>query len=577
MKRGCKAFITLGGVLFAISFMKPGTAKAAGNATMLPDTAIEVDYQYEVMKVEGNGNTVIYYNDNATSSAWEAVPVGDDGTAVFDISWIKPGITTRLYLKGDKDSSVTARYIHAEEKLSADFVGDISAADVVDVEEWKNVYANYPNFTSETGYILFFTKQGGAQTAFFDVEQIEWKKGNTGNWQPFEELNIAQMNAKGVTLQFRIKAVNDDENGVGGKRYSSEAKVIIVKTAMAPTVNVNNATMTVGIRNGMEYSLDKKNWNLVPAYAKSATGDAISLPVVPFDVLPTTNRRVTSVSVPMVLGVEANAKINEELIQANPGKYEYKVNEDGQVEGIYVYVRTAAGERKSASKIEEVLIPFSASAPNITDHITLTYQNTKSGTSGVTLTNKTTAADPTVYQFAVVDDPDGLTPEELSELKWTTLKAAKSLNVSSSRALPGQYIIFRVSPQSKSELPSNYEKYPHPIRYDKVTYAAISSTSLYPGGVISAVTSNNAISGDITYTWERSQTSNGNFTVITSGTGYDSSKYTIRDEDIGYYIRVVISNTSASGEFAKATSRNSGKIIKDPTAPTPTPTPDSGP
>lgn len=557
--------------LSAFFLKEPDKAQAAGNATMLPDSSIKVDYQYGSMEVEGKGNTVIYYSDNANAATWESMPVGADGKAVFDISWVKPGITTRLYLKGDKDSLVTARYLYAEEKLSADFVGDISAADVVDIDEWKKRYSAYPNFTSETGYILFFTKQGGAETAFFDMDRIEWKKEATGNWQPFEKLNLAQMNAKGVTLYFRIKAINDKDtqDGISGKRYSSEAKVILQKVAMEPTVSVNNAAMTLGIRNGMEYSLDKKNWNLVPAYGKTATSNAVSIPVVSFDVLPTTNRRVTSVSVPLVLGLDANAKINADLIKANPNKYEYKTNEDGDITGIYVYVRTAASERKSASKTATVLVPFSAASPDIANDITLVYQNSKSGTSGVTLTNHTTATDPVVYQFAIVDNPDDLTPEQLSELKWTTLKAAKSLNVSSSKALPGQYFIFRVAPESKAELPSNYQKYPHQIQYDKVTYAAISSTSLYPDGVISAVTSNNAIAGDITYTWERSQTANGNYTKITSGTGYANSKYTIKDEDVGYYIRVVISNTSATGEKSEVTSKNTGKIIKDPTKPTP--------
>ncbi|MBQ9767667.1 MAG: hypothetical protein IJW37_06160 [Lachnospiraceae bacterium] len=554
-------------------------AEAAGNATMLPDSAIQVDYQYESMEVTGGQNTVIYYSDNANAAEWESIPV-KDGKAVFDISWIKPSLTTRIYLRGDKDTLVTARYLEAQEKLSADFVGDISAADVVDIDKWKEIYDKYPNFTSETGYILFFTKQGGAETAFFDVDRIEWKKETTGNWRDFDELNLAQMNAKGVTLYFRIKAVNDadTDDGISGKRYSSEAKVILQKIAMAPTVNVNNASMTLGIRNGMEYSLDKKEWYLVPVYAKGATSDAVAVPVVPFDVLPTTNRRVSSIAVPLVLDVPANAKIDESLITANPGKYQYETNEDGEITGIYVYARTAASARKAASKTVEVLIPFGTTEPDIANDITITYQNTKSGTGGIMLTNNTTATNPTIYQYAIVDDPDTLTPEELSGLKWSTLKAAKTLKVSSSKALPGQYFIFRVAPESKAELPSNYEKYPYQIQYDKVTYAAFSTTSLYPGGVISAVTSNNAISGDITYTWERSQTLTGTYAKITSGVGYANSKYTIKEEDVGYYIRVVISNTSSTGETASVTSKSSGKIAKDPMASvSPTPTPSATP
>ena len=63
-----------------------------------------------------------------------------------------------------------------------------------------------------------------------------------------------------------------------------------------------------------------------------------------------------------------------------------------------------------------------------------------------------------------------------------------------------------------------------------------------------------------------------------SGEGYAASQYTIKESDIGYYIRVRISNTSAvTGESASVTSKSSGKVIKDPTAPTPTPTPTPSP
>ena len=574
MRKKIQWMVALAGMVLAASLGGGKEARAAGNATMLPDDAIRVNYEYEEMVIECGQNEVIYYSDNATATVWEEAERRADGTAVFDISWVKPGLTTRLYIKGDKDTLVTARYVEAQEKLSAEFVGDISAADVVDIAEWKKVYENYPAFNSRSGYLLFFTKQGGAETAYFDVENIEWRKGTSGNWRPFQDLDLNQMNAKGATLYFRIKAVNDDpDNDVVGARYSAEAKVFLQKISMAPTVNVNNAAMSLSIRNGMEYSLNSKDWFLVPTYSKSATSDAMSVPVEDYDVLPTTNQRVLTVAVPLVLGVDANQKIDADLVAANPDKYEVEKNEAGEVVGIYIYVRTAAGQRKSASRIEKVLIPFSSAEPDIANDITVVYQNTKSGTSGVMITNNTDAKTGKNYQYAIVDDPDNLTPEELSELKWSTLKATKTLKVSSTRALTGKYLIFRVAAESKNELPSTYEKYPYQIQYDKVSYAAISNTSLYPGGVITAVTSNNAISGEITYTWERSTTANGTYAPITTGTGYAASTYTIREEDIGYYIRVVISNTSITGETASVTSKNSGKIVKDPTAPTPSPTP----
>lgn len=575
MRKAGKYMTVLMGAMSLVLFGKVFPAHAAGNATMLPDTSIQVDYEFEEMEITAGQNKVIYYSDVSNAVAWEEVEVGPDGKAVFDISWVKANYTTRVYVKGDKDSVVTARYIEAQEKLSAEFVGDISAADVVDIDTWKQVYKKYPSFTSETGYILFFTRDGGADTAYFDVENIEWRKGTSGNWQSFDKLNLGQMNAKGASLSFRIKAVNDADtkDKISGHRYSTEAKVLLQKLAAAPTVSVNNATMTLTLRNGMEYSLNDKDWILIPTYSKNATGNEVAVPVTDFDILPTTNQRVTTVAVPLVLGVEANRKIDATIATANPGKYEVEKNEDGEITGIYLFVRTAAGQRKSASKTTKVLIPFAVADPDIANDITIEYQKTKKGNSGIVITNNTNTVDGTNYQYAIVDDPDKLTPEELSELKWSTLKAAKSVKVSSTKALTGKYLIFRVVAGSKNELPSAYQKYAYQILYDKVAYAAISTTSLYPGGVITAVTSNNAITGEITYTWERSAKINGEYTTITSGTGYANSKYTIKESDIGYYIRVVISNTSKTGEKASATSNASGKIVKDPTAPTPTPTP----
>lgn len=580
MRKAGKYMAVLMGALSVAVLGKSVSAFAAGNATMLPDQSVQVNYEYEQMEITAGQNKIIYYSDVANAVAWEEAEVDATGKAVFDISWVKPNYTTRVYVKGDKDTLVTARYIEAQEKLSAEFVGDISAADVVDIDQWKNVYKNYKSFNSETGYILFFTKQGGADTAYFDVENIEWRKGSYGNWQPFEKLNLAQMNAKGASLYFRIKAVNDadTQSGLDGHRYSSEAKVFLQKLSAAPTVSVNNATMTLTLRNGMEYSLNDKDWTLIPTYSKNATGNDVAVKVPGpgedgYDILPTTNQRITTVAVPLVLGVEANRKIDATIVTGNPGKYEVEKTEGGEVTGIYVYVRTAAGQRKSASKTVKVLIPFAKADPDIANDITVEYQKTKRGDSGIILTNNTSTTDGVNYQYSIVDDPDNLTAEELSEIKWSTLKAAKSVKVSSSKALTGKYLIFRIVAESKNELPSAYQKYPYQILYDKVAYAAISTTSLYPNGVISAVTSNNAITGDITYTWERSTTINGEYTKITSGTGYANSQYTIKESDIGYYIRVVISNTSKTGEKASATSKASGKIVKDPTAPTPTPNP----
>lgn len=565
MKKAGKGIVAVLAAALTVLLCRGNVAKAAGGATMLPDSSIRVNYQNETMEVDLGSNTEIYYSESAVANNWELAPI--TGTkAVFDISWIKPGTTTRIYLKGDKDSVVTARYINAQESLTVQFVGDLSAADVVDIDDWKNVYKNYPTFSNETGYLLFFLKQGGVGTAYFDMTAIEWKKGDTGNWRPFAELDLAQMGAKGGVLNFRIKAVNDEDttDKKSGKRYSSTAKLTLQKKAAAPVVNVNNASFSATIRNGMEFSLNKKDWYLIPVYDRSSTSDVISLPVVDFAILPTTNVRVASIAIPLIMNVSANTKIDDTLLTTYPSRYTAEYDDGGNPIGIRVYVRTAASSKKSASKMMTLLIPFATGTPDLANDITLEYQQGKTGTGGLILTNNTTTDTPTDYQYAIVDDPTALTAEELSLVTWSNLKASKSVKVGNSKALPGQYVIFRVASSGKDSLPSDFVAYPNPICYDKVTYAAFSSTSLYPGGVMTAVTSNNAIAGAITYRWEKSSTATGTYTKITEGTGYAASQYTIKDSDVGSYIRVVIGNTSASGEYTEVASKCSGKIAPTP-------------
>lgn len=558
-------------IFIASLFMKSKGAEAAGSATMLPDSAIMIDYEYENAVVTAGKNTIIYYSDNPNAVNWEEAYVNSSGKAIFDISFLRPGTTTRIYIKGDVDGIVTARYIYAQQKLVADFVGDVTAADIVDIEQWKKVYQSYPSFSGRTGYFLFFLKDGSAETAFFELDRIEWKKGTTGNWQPFSALDLSQMNARGATLYFRIKSVNDAATAdkKSGMRYSAEAKVFLQKTAVAPTVSVNVATMSISLRNGLEYSLNQKDWFLIPSYYKDATLNSVAIPVTDFSVLPTTNQRVNTVAVQLVLGIGANEKIDASLVAKNPSKYQVRREDSGEASGIYLYVRTAASVQKAASRISTIVVPFSKTTPNVAKDIGVTYQNTKQGESGIILTNRTTTENPVDYQYTFVDHPDTLTAEELSLLKWNALKAAKTVKVSSSKALTGQYVIFRVAASGKGELPSNYEKYAYQILYDKVTFALLASTSFYPGGVVTATTSNNQIYGEITYTWQRCNMINGTYTDITSGKGYENSKYTIKDSDIGYYIRVKISNVSMTGEKAEVISKSTGKIAKDPSAPNP--------
>ncbi|MBQ8314129.1 MAG: hypothetical protein IJX95_00110, partial [Lachnospiraceae bacterium] len=64
MRKFVKGAVLLLCALAVSAFAKGTDAKAAGNATMLPDQSIQVNYEYEEMVVTAGKNTVIYYSDN---------------------------------------------------------------------------------------------------------------------------------------------------------------------------------------------------------------------------------------------------------------------------------------------------------------------------------------------------------------------------------------------------------------------------------------------------------------------------------------------------------------------------------
>ena len=64
MRKRIQWMVALAGMVLAASLGGGKEARAAGNATMLPDDAIRVNYEYEEMVIECGQNEVIYYSDN---------------------------------------------------------------------------------------------------------------------------------------------------------------------------------------------------------------------------------------------------------------------------------------------------------------------------------------------------------------------------------------------------------------------------------------------------------------------------------------------------------------------------------
>ena len=268
------------------------TASAAETGNAISKDNIKVDYEKETITVETDNDTIVYFTTtyNKDVSRWDACEVREfeeGGTtvkkAVFDISWIVANKTVRLYICGDVNTKVVNADIVWEENFGVRYVGTLLNTDITEAETWKEIYHGdltnptdgYPYFSEDTGYFIFTITREGRKESYFDLDTIQWRKGNDGMWRSFNELDLKEMNIRGIGLEFRIVANNPDpDNEKAGARASSVAKIAITKLASAPLVTVNPDMMTVSIKNGMEFSFDKENWILVPTYSnKFGTDD----------------------------------------------------------------------------------------------------------------------------------------------------------------------------------------------------------------------------------------------------------------------------------------------------------------
>lgn len=535
-KYGKAAFV----LLFALCLLVPKRAEAA--AASIPENNISVNYDYETLTVTTADDTVIYFTDSYTDNVekWHQCEVRN-GKASFDISWLKKTATVRLYLCGDVNTKVVSKDIGWQEKLGVSFTGTLLATDITEAEEWKKVYKKYPLFSEDTGYFIFTLDTAGRKTSYFDLATIEWRKGSDGVWRDLDELDLKEMNIRGITLNFRVKAVNDT-NGTGGARTSTIAKISVAKLSEDSGVDLEAARMEVSIQNGQEYSLDGKNWILIPAYDRRATSANYKVDQAEREKAIneiTTKTRVNNLLLQELLGLTANVKMDSASIQATGKVFEY----DDAKTGIYIYVRTAGTKKRAASKVTKLFVPFTKE-PAVTAKVTdlvIAYMESKTATGGITVTNLSDLK----YEFAVI------TPEEqvgidwdninVAETKWTSLKAGRTAKIATAKLPKGSYLIYRIAGE-EGRLPSTYVKSME-IKYDEVTYAGVVQEHKTVGEELVMATSTNLTSAQVTCTWQSCADIKAENPVWqTIGTG---TTYKLTDAEVGKYIRVVIERTGS--------------------------------
>ncbi|MGN0507557.1 MAG: hypothetical protein ACI4FZ_13445 [Lachnospiraceae bacterium] len=543
-------------LLFALCMLLPERRETV--ATPIPDADISVNYEYETLTVKTADDSIIYFTDSYTDNLdkWYSCEVRN-GVASFDISWVKKTATVRLYLCGDVNTKVVCKDVGWQDKLDVSFTGTLLTTDITEAEQWKTVYKNYPLFSEDTGYFIFTLEENGRNNSYFDLANVEWRKGDDGVWRNFDELDLKEMNIRGITLSFRIKAVNDTV-GADGSRTSSVAKIPVVKLSGDPGVKLDMDRMEVDIKNGQEFSLDGEHWTLIPTYNKRATtdvcmvgeterGQAIS------EI--TTNTKVSGLLLHDLLGLNSNAKLDRASFQTYGGNYEHNGTSLSDATGIYIYVRTAGTMKKAASKMSKVFVPFTEAPAVAADAgaLTIAYLESKTATGGITVTNTSDLK----YEFAIVTPKEQAAIDwddaDIAEMKWTSIKEGRSMKVAVNKLPKGSYLLYRIAAE-EGRMPSTYVRSMQ-INYDEVTYAGVAQEYKKVGEVLVAVTSTNLTMADVTCTWQRCadvKAENPVWENITTG-----ATYTITNADAGKYLRVVIRKT---GSAIKAEGSSIGPI-----------------
>ncbi len=494
MKKKLKVFISLLAVL-SMTFSTAGHVgiAAVDNGTEIPEANINILYEEESILINESGmsrkDNVIYYVSTYTTdlSKWYQMDVVDN-KALFDISWTNMSTNEKLYICGDVNKKVTSVTITARSTFSATFTGSLLTTDVTDAEDWKAEYAHYPNFGEDTGYIIFSVRVNGMPTTYCELDNIEWRKGNEGIWRDYDELDLHEMELRGGTLQFRIKASNAD-----GNRYSTTAKYTVAKLPVNPSVSVTNTTGTISLKNGYEFSTNKRNWTLIPAYSAKGTtnemfvdetdrGDAIQTI--------TTTQKVSKLSVQQALGKKTSEDISETVL----------------------YVRNAGNGRSAAARVTTVRIPATLPKPsNVDSNIKMNYSPSKTGTAGIELVNnydenvQIVVVSPTEQAKYGIDPSDATTLKDIPvyDLVWTTVRANSSTKVVYKRAPSGSIVLVRKA-GTEDNLASPYVILSEKVDYSKaVTYASVSGSPKV-NYTLQAIPSTNINKEDpgLTYLWQ---------------------------------------------------------------------------
>lgn len=369
----------------------------------------------------------IYYTDkyNGEKTVWEEAYIESDTKASIDFSYASSskGLTISVTEDTKKEPvavTVEARLNRFGASLSGTVVtgdgGSIVANDWTAINKLMTCISDVNKW--EYGFLCFYIGKGSKTvplTASNVSQYVQYKKGVTGEWHSILDLNLNKYAAKGATLYFRVRPVNNvassGELELG--RASKEVRIKYVKQANAPKISINGSDKKISLAKTMEYRVSingKQFGEWVKVADAHMTGTRVNIIYL--------KDLKTAVSGPIWAYSENNA---DQKIQ----------------------VRVAATAKKIPSKITTISLN-AATTPSVDAKAGIEFTLVKATTldQGIMVTNHASGVASTIEVAVIPGETTNLTSRTV---KWTTIKAGKSAVIKKSVIDKGDRIVYRTS------------------------------------------------------------------------------------------------------------------------------------
>lgn len=466
MTKSCKRIVRL---MMYLSIMVVGLYfLPVHNAFAAADTAVRVasvEYYEEQIIVLNNNNSKIYYATEAEASKnnWEVINADPGLFTMIDFSWLSQSTNYILVVKGDNDITQTRIMIGKKPnklEISINYSNMESLAK-------DDTIATMVNIMSDVG--------DGLYPITFD--DLEWKKGTTGQWQTTRTLTVGLLEkylVNGTYLYFRIRALDDvveatynnvplslnDErllgieggirsygdpgkfklvgqnpdgtgtvdypDGINGRRFSNEVKVRVAKQSAPMVYGIDGDEFTAEIKYGKEYRIAVDNG-------------------APSDWVQVTDRLVKELPLLTMLNDT----------KQNPGNNITGEVKDHEFPAMTIEIRDYATSKSAASKItstklikqrtldQSLLITRAIQDDSLTNNnnIYISYNGNKN------LIIQIPSANPDLpYEYCVFKDGESF---NMARASWSSLTKGTEVKVLSSKAVEGGTLYVR-----KKEIPS---------------------------------------------------------------------------------------------------------------------------